>query len=389
MNMLDDKTKKERNKEINNLIDKINERAGKKGAKHPLIFRASERPDLITTEFISTTIPQVDEAFGGGIPKGIVTTFWGPYNCGKTFLAMRIAAEITKQGGNVLYVDLEGMGKSLDLFEKKLGLIKDQVFVLRANDYGDEVIDIIEALLFDLKTKSPKNLIDLVIVDSISNLAPKANTDKTDSDGAASGTKVGAHAKLMTDWLTRYYGRGVCSGDQAVILISQARAAINTTGGHGPAFQATGGNSVLHNSRLMVKFARKVIYRLIKSKQEAVGQTIILTVDKNATTALIGKKVEYSVNYEADLDDVQSLIDKMTEWGYILSSTPKRGYYTIIIEGLGDVVVKGKDDLEKVVRTRLEVYDALKEIQKQGKPKVAPTLIGTEYNVYVDEEPEE
>lgn len=381
--MMTEKEIKDRNKQIDSLMSKINESATKKGAKNPLIFKAADRPDLITPEFITTGIMEVDEVFGGGVPKGIVTTFWGPYNCGKTFLAMRIASEITKQGGTVLYVDLEGMGQSLDLFEKKLGLIKEQVYVLRANDYGDEVVDAIEAFLYDSNTRSPRNLIDLVIVDSISNLAPKANTDKSDKDGAAGGTKVGAHAKLMTDWLNRYYGRGVVAGNQAVILISQARANISTTGGgHGPAYNPTGGNAVLHDSRLMVKFGKKPVYRKNKQQElEAVGHIVKLTVEKNSITGYIGKKAEYTVVYEGDLDDIKSLVDKMTEWGYILSSVPKRGYYTIICPGLGDVVVKGKDELEKVIRARVEIYECLKNLTKLGKPRELPTLIGTEYSV--------
>lgn len=389
LDMIDEKAMKERKKAINSLMERINKESGKTGSGTPLIFRASDRPDLVTTQHITTSIPQVDEAFGGGVPKGIVTTFWGPYNCGKTFLAMRIASQVAKAGGTVLYVDLEGMGKSLSLFEQKLGLNPEQVYVLRANDYGDELVDAIEALLYDPKTKSPRNIIDLVIVDSITNLAPKANMDKVDKDGAAGGTKVGAHAKLMTDWLTRYYGRGVCAGDQAVILISQARAAISTSGGgHGPQFQATGGNSVLHDSRLMVKFGRKVIYKKIPTGLAAVGQTVILTIDKNSTTGLIGKKVEYSVNYAADLDDIDNIINKLTEWGYITNA--KRGYKTIICPPLGDINVKNAE-LEHLLRAREEIYDALKTIYLQGKPKQMPELVGNEYlieNISEDIDPD-
>ncbi len=353
------------------------------------IFRVADNPERTKVEYLPTGIDTVDAALGGGLAKGMVTTIWGPYNCGKTWFCMEVAKKVVEQGGQVLYIDMEGMTKTLDVIKETIGVGIEDIVVLSAAQYGDQIIDVVEGLLFDKKTKKPRNLIDLVIVDSISNIVPKSNLDKTDLKGAADGGKVGSHAKLMTDWLSRYYGRGVASGDQIVLLISQVRAAINTTGAsHGPEYQMSGGNSILHNSKVIMKFGKKNTWVEVKSEggkaeRKLIGHTVMINAERNAVTGIQGTKAEYSVKYGVGIDDAEALVAKaqLPEWGYIISQ--KRGWFTIICPGLGDVEVKGKANLPNVVRARAEIGHSLRTALSGPKPLTPPALIGAPYNIDV------
>ena len=385
----------EKSKKLDALLKRHEDKAAKEKRK-PLIFKAADRVDLITPQFFPSGIAEVDAALGGGIPKGLVTTVWGPYNCGKTWFAMSVAAEITKKGGNILYVDLEGMSQALHLFQEKLGLDLSKVYVLRPNDHGDEIIDEIEGFLYDKEKKEPRNLIDAVIVDSITNLAPKANTDKFDKDGSEGGTKVAAHAKLVADFFNRYYGRGVCAGDQVVILISQQRTNISIMGGPGgPSMQPSGGNPILHDSKVIMKFTKKSIRKLVREEGKAptyklLGHEVHVEVEKNHVTGKQGEKAMYVIQYGLGIDDTLSLIKRAEdpEWGYIKNSTPKRGMCTVICPGLGDVVVASKD-LPDLIRSRAEIADSLRSSLKGAKPSKPAELIGTEYKIELDEDGDE
>jgi RecA/RadA recombinase len=386
--MIDDNKKKE--------TDKILESLRNKGYN---IYRGAERPKELVTGRVPTGITAVDTALGGGLPKGMVTTIWGPFNCGKTWFCMEVAKKILKEGGQVLYIDLEGITPTFETIQRTIGINTDEIIILKATEYGDQIVDIVEDFLFDKKTKKPKNLIDLVIVDSISNIVTKANLDKADSKGSADGGKVGSHAKLMTDWLSRYYGRGACEGNQIVLLISQVRAYINTGGGKGaPEFIMSGGNAILHNSKVIIRFGKKNIWVDVKEKdskaeRKLVGHTVLLNIERNATTGLQGIKTEYAVKYGTGIDDADALVAKamLPDWGYIvptktLEGKSKRGYFTIICPGLGDVEVKGKANLTSVVRSRIEISDILRSVLNGPKPLAPPSLIGVQYVISLDDE---
>lgn len=370
-------SKDEKRKQIETLVSAINEKSAKKGNKRPLITCASNGTVGITPKWFPCGIPQVDKALGGGFPQGAITSIHGTWGSGKTFLAMTVAAELTKQGKYVLYVNLEGM--FLDLFVEKLGLDLNYVYHINPKDHGDEIVDVIEGMLWDKATRTPRDTFDCVIIDSITNFVAKANVDKLEKDGAEGGQKVGARATLIDQMLTRMYGRGVLA-DQIIILIAQDRAVISQNS-KGPETEMSGGNAPKYDSKVIIKLAKKRTNGTINSRSVSVGHTVLLTVEKNSLNGKFGEIADYSVKYGEGIDDSAALVQKalLPEWAYIIPGE-KRGTFLILTE-MGDVLVKGKKVLEEVVRVRSDIAAYLRKVLGQSKPKTPPQPTGIALHV--------
>jgi hypothetical protein len=148
----------------------------------------------------------------------------------------------------------------------------------------------------------------------------------------------------------------------------------------GPTHQATGGNAVQHNSKLMVKFAKSFITKKVKDeagKEEfrKVGHTVRLEAERNAITAYQGRKVEYNITYGKGVSDIEAIIMKaqLPEYGYITSA--KRGQLYILLPAYGDILIN-KKDLGQILSIKTDIADALRAELAKGKPKVKPSLSG-------------
>jgi recombination protein RecA len=196
-------------------------------------------------EVIPTGIPSLDIALGiGGIPRGRFIEFYGPEQSGKTTAALQVAANAQRMGLSILYVDAEN---ALDpAYCQKLGLdIAREDFVICQPDFGEQALNACLRLI-------DAGLIDLVIIDSVAALTPKAKFDSVAEDVASGGKFVGTHARMMSAFL----GAAVSKAKKMncpVLCLNQVRKEITPMGAKEG---RPGGNALAHAMSIRVNFRR-------------------------------------------------------------------------------------------------------------------------------------
>src|SRR3954465_13387093 len=178
---------KERTKAIDIAVGQIEKQFGKGS-----IMRLGQRNAIAPIESISTGSISIDYALGiGGVPRGRVCEIYGPESSGKTTLALQVIAEAQKAGGMAAFVDAE---HALDpAYAKKLGVDTDNLLVSQP-DYGEQALEITEALV-------RSGAIDVLVVDSVAALVPKAELD-----GEMGDSHMGLQARLMSQALRKLTG---------------------------------------------------------------------------------------------------------------------------------------------------------------------------------------
>src|SRR5438128_11218770 len=196
------------------------------------IMRLGAKDALVPVEVIPTGAISLDAALGvGGMPRGRVVEIFGPESSGKTTLALHVVAEAQQRGGMAAFVDAE---HALDAaYAKRLGVDVDNLLVSQP-DYGEQALEIAEAL-----TRS--NAVDVVVIDSVAALVPKAELD-----GDMGDSLPGLQARLMSQAL-RKLTSAISRSGAIVIFINQIREKIGvmfgnpetTTGGRAPEFYSS------------------------------------------------------------------------------------------------------------------------------------------------------
>src|SRR4026209_1691816 len=222
---LDDQ--KERNKALDIAVVQIEKQFGKGS-----IMRLGQRGAIAPMDFISTGSISIDYALGiGGVPRGRVGEIFGPESSGKTTLALQVIAEAQKTGGMAAYVDAE---HALDAqYAQKLGVELDNLLVSQP-DNGEQALEIVEVLI-------RSGSIDVVVVDSVAALVPKAEIE-----GEMGEAQMGLQARLMSQALRKLTGV-VAKSKTILIFINQLREKIGvmfgnpetTTGGRALKFYAS------------------------------------------------------------------------------------------------------------------------------------------------------
>jgi RecA/RadA recombinase len=355
-------------------ITAINEAYKKSGLKRDIVFLAGEHPERLKPEFISTGHEEWDIPLRGGIPKGGVTTIHGSPWSGKTAFALGVASTLLRQNKYVLYVNLEGI--KLDAYSHIIGEegsdLRHFLVEMGPGLTAEYTISDIEKLLYDRDTKQPAGIFDLIIIDSINNLHTEAK-EKAWLEGPEKIPQMGSRAKLLDDFLTRLYGKGMMGENgTAIILIAQDRA--NIAGASMPMAAKTvisGGESIKFNAKLMLKVARKI-------NAAKTGQDVTLTIEKNSMTGLLGEGV-VSIIYKKGKDDTQALIDKAREFKYLIPGSSKTSNI-LILPGLGDLEISAvkktadtkaktlKTVIEETVRNNPEIAECLRTVLAPKKP---------------------
>jgi recombination protein RecA len=358
---------------IKKIANRINEKIKKtqKGeAISDFIVPASEAIDAMQAEFIPTNVEVLNQALGGGVPRRVVTTFHGAPGCGKTSVALSVAAELQKRGEYVLYLNTEGQ---FGMQANMVGLDKDKTMVISPQDYGEQLIDAVDQFLFDNETRLVNNLFGAVIVDSVNNLVPKAVIDKLEEVGSE-GVTMARRAKLITDFLERLAGRGLLRRGCICILIVQDRANLS---GYGPATQMSGGMAIKYQSHIIVNMGRKPIKTKVKGVEQVIGHTTAFEIEKNKVGGLTPKG-EYSVIYGIGIDDADALVNKAKDWGYIVRPKDcKNRKALVVLLPEGDVWFnEGIAEIRDRAKADLTFKNAVKEVLDLGKPKVQPESVG-------------
>jgi recombination protein RecA len=278
--------RQERLKALDVAVSQIEKQFGKGS-----IMRLGQQSS-VPAEVISTGAISIDYALGiGGIPRGRVIEVFGPESSGKTTLALQVIAEAQKTGGLAAFVDAE---HALDAgYAKKLGVDLDNLLVSQP-DNGEQALEIVEVLI-------RSNSVDVVVVDSVAALVPRAEID-----GEMGEAQMGLQARLMSQALRKLTG-AVSKSKTALIFINQLREKIGVMFGNPET--TTGGRALKFYASVRIDIRR---IGAIKDGEAVVGGRTRVKIVKNKMAAPF-REAEFDVMYGEGISREGDLIDLAVE----------------------------------------------------------------------------
>jgi recombination protein RecA len=317
------------------------------------IMRLGSKEAIVPISVISTGAISFDAALGvGGVPRGRVVEIFGPESSGKTTIALQVIAEAQKGGGMAAFVDAE---HALDPgYAKKLGVDVDNLLVSQP-DYGEQALEITEALV-------RSNSIDVLVVDSVAALVPKAELD-----GEMGDSHMGLQARLMSQALRKLTGT-VSKSRTCLIFINQIREKIGVMFGNPET--TTGGRALKFYSSVRIDIRR---IAAIKEGDVVTGSRTRVKIVKNKVAAPF-REAEFDILYgqgisrEGDLLDLavaQNILEKSGSWFSYKGERIGQGR-----ENARTFLQENKDTLAKL---DTEVRKALGLIPSPAAP--APTAV--------------
>ena len=266
--------------------------------------------EKIEIETISTGSLGLDIALGvGGLPRGRIIEIYGPESSGKTTLALHSIAEAQKNGGTAAFVDAE---HALDpVYAKKLGVDIDELIVSQP-DTGEQALEIVDTLV-------RSNAIDVLVVDSVAALVPRAEIE-----GEMGDSHVGLQARLMSQALRKLTG-SISRSRCTVIFINQVRMKIGVM--YGNPETTTGGNALKFYASVRLDIRRT---GQIKDRDEIVGNATRVKVVKNKVAPPF-KQVEFDIMYGEGVSKVGEILDLGVKAGLVEKSGAWFSYDSIRI----------------------------------------------------------
>ena len=292
-------------------------------------------------EAVSTGSLGLDIALGiGGIPKGRVVEIYGPESSGKTTLTLQIIAEVQKAGGTAAFVDAE---HALDpVYAGNLGVNIDDLLVSQP-DTGEQALEITDMLV-------RSGAVDVVVVDSVAALTPKAEIE-----GEMGELQVGLHARLMSQALRKLTGN-IKRSNTIVIFINQIRMKIGVM--FGSPETTTGGNALKFYASVRLDIRR---IGAIKNGEEVVGNQTRVKVVKNKVAPPF-REAEFEIMYGKGISREGEIIDIGSENGIIEKSGAWYSYK-------GERIGQGKDNVRIFLKEHPEIAQ---DIEAQIRVKLLP-----------------
>lgn len=290
-----------------------------------------------TVDVIPTGCLSLDLALGvGGVPRGRIIEVYGPESSGKTTLANHIVAEVQKLGGIAAYIDAE---HAMDPeYAKKIGVNIDELF-LSQPDNGEQALDIVETLV-------RSSAMDVIVVDSVAALTPKAEID-----GEMGDSHMGLQARLMSQALRKLTAIVAKSGC-VVIFINQIRMKIGVMFGNPET--TTGGNALKFYASLRIEVRRSA---QIKQGEKIVGNRVKAKIVKNKVAPPF-RTCEFDIMYNEGI----SIAGDMVDLGVEIGTVDKRGNSYLFGEeklGVGREVAKQylRDHPDTLAKVRVATWD--------------------------------
>jgi recombination protein RecA len=310
------------------------------------IMRLGNKEAIVPISVISTGSISFDAALGvGGFPRGRVVEIFGPESSGKTTVALQVVAEAQKQGGMAAFVDAE---HALDpIYAKKLGVDVDNLLVSQP-DFGEQALEIAEALV-------RSNAIDVLVVDSVAALVPKAELE-----GEMGDSHMGLQARLMSQALRKLTGI-VSKSRTCLVFINQIREKIGVMFGNPET--TTGGRALKFYSSVRVDIRR---IGAIKDGDLAVGSRTKIKVVKNKTAAPF-REAEFDIMYGEGISREGDLLDLGVEKGIVEKSGAWYSYK-------GDRIGQGRENVKQFLKDNKDITARLEaELRRElGLTKAVP-----------------
>jgi recombination protein RecA len=336
--MADDRISIDRGKAVEAALSSIEKKFGKGS-----IMRLGER-EVSDVPAISTTSLSLDVAVGvGGVPRGRIIEIYGPESSGKTTLALHIVAEAQKAGGVAAYIDAE---HAMDAdYAGKLGVQIDQLLISQP-DSGEQALEIAEALV-------RSNGVDVIVVDSVAALVPRAELD-----GEMGDSLPGLQARLMSQALRKLTAI-VSQSNTCFIFINQIREKIGVMFGNPET--TTGGRALKFYASMRLDIRR---IGAIKDADRVVGNRTRVKVAKNKVAPPF-RECEFDIMYgegisrEGDVLDLavaQNVVDKSGAW----------------FSYKGDRLGQGRENAKQALKEKPEI---LKRIEREVKIKLGLPVV--------------
>lgn len=311
-----------KNKALGLALDTIEKQFGKGS-----IMKLGEA-HKVQVECIPTGSLSLDIALGGGVPKGRIIEIYGPESSGKTTLALHAISEIQKSGGTAAFIDAE---HALDpAYAKKIGVDVENL-LLSQPDNGEQALEITETLV-------RSNAVDLIVVDSVAALVPRAEIE-----GEMGDSHMGLQARLMSQALRKL--TGVISRSHAtVIFINQIRMKIGVMFGNPET--TTGGNALKFYASVRMDIRR---IAQIKQGEEIVGNRTRVKVVKNKIAPPF-RQAEFDIMYNQGISKAGDILDLATERGIVEKSGAWFAYG-------GNKIAQGREAAKKYLEENPKIMD--------------------------------
>ena len=313
----------DKEKALKTALDQLEKTYGK-----GTVMRLGENVGM-NVEHISTGSITLDVALGiGGLPKGRIVEMYGPESSGKTTLALHAVAEAQKAGGQAAFIDVE---HALDpVYAANLGVDINQLLVSQP-DTGEQALEITEALV-------RSGAIDIIVIDSVAALVPKAEIE-----GDMGDSMVGVQARLMSQALRKLAG-AISKYNCVAIFINQLREKIGVF--YGPSETTTGGRALKFYASVRLDIRKA---EAIKNGSDVVGSHTKVKVVKNKVAPPF-KTAEFDIMYGKGISKEGELIDMATELG-ILKRSGAWFYY-------GELrMAQGRDNAKAYLTENPEIFE--------------------------------
>ena len=313
------------------------------------VMRLGDQP-IVPMDVIPTGSIALDVALGiGGLPRGRVVEIYGPEASGKTTVALHAVASVQKAGGIAAFIDAE---HALDpVYAQRLGVNLDELYVSQP-DTGEQALEIADTLV-------RSGAVDLIVIDSVAALTPKAEIE-----GEMGDSHVGLQARLMSQALRKMTG-ALSNTNTTVIFINQLREKIGVM--FGSPETTTGGKALKFYSSVRLDVRR---IETLKDGTEPVGSRTRVKVVKNKVAPPF-KQAEFDILYGFGISREGGLIDMGVEQGFVRKAG---AWYTYD----GDQLGQGKENARAFLRDNPDLAD---EIEKRIKEKLG---IGPQVDAPID-----
>jgi recombination protein RecA len=303
--------------------------------------------ETMEVEAVSTGSLGLDIALGiGGLPRGRVIEIYGPESSGKTTLALHAIAEAQKTGGTAAFVDAE---HALDpAYARKLGVNIDELIVSQP-DTGEQALEIVDTLV-------RSNAIDVLVIDSVAALVPRAEIE-----GEMGDSHVGLQARLMSQSLRKLTG-SISRSRCMVIFINQLRMKIGVM--YGNPETTTGGNALKFYASVRLDIRRT---GQIKDRDEVVGNTTRVKVVKNKVAPPF-KQVEFDIMYGEGISKLGEILDLGVKAGVVEKSGSWFSHDSVRIG-------QGRENAKKYLRENPETAAKIEKIIRANSAGISDALM--------------